>query len=58
MANAYESVTVMMISIFQGKNVNPNSTYAVDEHDNVALGFRCSSFTHSLPHSLLYCLTH
>ena len=39
MANAYESVTVMLISIFQGKGVNTNTSYAVDEHDNIALGF-------------------
>ena len=44
MANAYESLTVMLISVFQGKGVNPNSSYPVDEHDNVALGFSRDGF--------------
>ena len=47
MANAYESVTVMLISIFQGKGVNSNSSFAVDEHDNVALGFSRDGFHYS-----------
>ena len=34
----------MMISIFQGKNVNKNTSFAVDEHDNVALGFSRDGF--------------